>query len=960
MTVSFPRGSEWRKWDLHFHTPASKDDYKFGLATPEKLIDTLLSKEIAAVAVTDHHFIDVNLISSMQKYGNGRITVFPGIELRTELGGSSDIHITGIFPEYCNLLDLWTKLSAKLEITPLDVQKKGLDKIYVDLRESAEVIHKLGGVVAIHAGKKTNGIEEIKNRELFKQQLKKDLLAEYVDILEIGRVEDVNGYTDKVFPNIGFILPMCLFSDNHDIREYEGVQCWIKADPTFDGLLQILNEPEYRVYLGEKPPALQRLSKCSTKIIKDIKIEKSTNSIFSEKWFDNTILFNSELISIIGNKGSGKSALADILGLLGNTLNFKNFNFLNEKRFRKDGKARHYQGSITWANGETDYPSNLNEDPDPMFPERVKYIPQEYLETICNEMDSLNGRSNFYDELQNIIFSHITDAERLGFSRLEDLLKHKTEETKESIRILSAELENINNRIVGIEEQSSPQHKKNLEALLKEKERELHAHEQNRPERVPKPDEDPGSITESKQILDNLQGKGTEIDNFDQQIVKLNSSLNELKIRLSKIDKSVSKLKNINYTIENFTQSIELDLEEFGVKIEQLFTYKIDFSILNELRSKIENEIKTIEEKLNKNFAGSITFKREQVLKEIEILKNKLSAPQKKYQEYFGKFKSWEETKNKIIGIESLPGTIVYLNKQIHDLTGLPIILSDLEKNRYLLLLKIYREKRKLRNQYAACYSAVQTFLNDHPIAKERDFKLTFNASIVQKGFEDNFLQFIHQGRIGNYSGVEEGSLKLRTLLSSVDFDSTSGVLRFIKKLMASLREYQRDGKTGSLEIKKQLVDGVSLQEFYQYIFSLEYLDPVYNLKWDGKDVSQLSPGERGNLLLIFYLLVDKNDIPLIIDQPEENLDNQTVYKTLVPCIKYAKKQRQIILVTHNPNLAVVCDSEQIICSEIKKELNFEVLYCSGSIENPIMNKKIIDILEGTRPAFEQRDKKYQ
>ena len=59
-----------------------------------------------------------------------------------------------------------------------------------------------------------------------------------------------------------------------------------------------------------------------------------------------------------------------------------------------------------------------------------------------------------------------------------------------------------------------------------------------------------------------------------------------------------------------------------------------------------------------------------------------------------------------------------------------------------------------------------------------------------------------------------------------------------------------------------------------------------------GAPEEQLSPGERGNLLLIFYLLVDQNDIPLVIDQPEENLDNQTVFKTLVPSIKDAKKRR--------------------------------------------------------------------
>jgi len=91
------------------------------------------------------------------------------------------------------------------------------------------------------------------------------------------------------------------------------------------------------------------------------------------------------------------------------------------------------------------------------------------------------------------------------------------------------------------------------------------------------------------------------------------------------------------------------------------------------------------------------------------------------------------------------------------------------------------------------------------------------------------------------------------------------------------------------IEIKDQLRQG-SAKELYDYVFLLGYLSPIYNLQWDGEGLEQLSPSERGNLLLIFYLLVDQDDIPLVIDQSEENLDNQTVFRTLVPCIKDAKK----------------------------------------------------------------------
>lgn len=139
----------------------------------------------------------------------------------------------------------------------------------------------------------------------------------------------------------------------------------------------------------------------------------------------------------------------------------------------------------------------------------------------------------------------------------------------------------------------------------------------------------------------------------------------------------------------------------------------------------------------------------------------------------------------------------------------------------------------------------------------------------------------------------------------------------------------------------------------------MDYLLPVYDLRLDGKKLEELSPGERGALLLVFYLIIDKEDIPLVIDQPEDNLDNKSVYEILTHFIKLAKSRRQIIIVTHNPNLAVGADAEQIIYVEIEKKNKCKFTYESGAIENPTINNRIVEILEGTMPAFQKRELKY-
>jgi predicted metal-dependent phosphoesterase TrpH len=97
------RGSEWRKWDLHFHTPSSYD-YQNGSITNQDIIDGLFANNISVVAITDHHIIDIPRIKELQQLGKEKgITVLPGIEFLAELRDREPIHYIGIFSEDANL-----------------------------------------------------------------------------------------------------------------------------------------------------------------------------------------------------------------------------------------------------------------------------------------------------------------------------------------------------------------------------------------------------------------------------------------------------------------------------------------------------------------------------------------------------------------------------------------------------------------------------------------------------------------------------------------------------------------------------------------------------------------------------------------------------------------------------------------------------------------------------------------
>ena len=115
------RGSIWRKWDFPFQTQSSFDhDYKSG--TDDNLIKTLLDAEVAAVVVSDHHKIDVQRIRNLQSLAANRLVIFPGVELRSELGGGESVHFIGIFPEDSDLEDLWDNLKVKLAISAKQVR----------------------------------------------------------------------------------------------------------------------------------------------------------------------------------------------------------------------------------------------------------------------------------------------------------------------------------------------------------------------------------------------------------------------------------------------------------------------------------------------------------------------------------------------------------------------------------------------------------------------------------------------------------------------------------------------------------------------------------------------------------------------------------------------------------------------------------------------------------------------
>lgn len=1023
---AFPRGSEWRKWDLQVHTPYSALNNGFGSdfdAYARTLLTRAVAERIAAIAVTDYFSIQgyvelrrlladhdrlVGLLGTDVAEAAGRLLILPNVELRTStivrdpdgrdsrvnfhIIFSDEIHPDVVEEDFLRQLRFTAESSPdsvdnRMALTTRNLEALGarLKREHAPFQDRSDLIvgqmnavvnHELVSSVLHDQEAKFEGRyllvvpadEDLSACSWDGQgHLARKLLIQKSHMLyssNLGTHEFGLGRrhpTTTAFINEFKTLKPCVHgSDAHSpdelFRPALGRQLWIKADPTFNGLRQVVNEPEERVYIGMEPPILAHIAARPTRVITALRISKVAGSSLDEQWFDVDLQINPELVTVIGDKGSGKSALTDVLGLLGSSPNSAFMSFLSPKRFRdpKRNKARHFAATLTWADGSVVGPTSLDSVPDPAAPETILYIPQGYLEEICNET-SLGSGSRFYGELQRVIFSHIPVADRQGFATLEDLLRHRGAEVARIVATLSNELHELNSAIVDTEAALLPQRRRRLELALIEMRRELEAHNLQMPAEVPKPEEDTASKERSARDSALLQEAERRLAALEDEIRKARERDAGLARKITAAERLIDGLRNLRHQFDTFMADSRDAVSDLGLDAAALVSFTIDDAPLRALVNSMNAERASLKSALDGSLVDSLEARHKDAVESVRLQQEALSAPQRVYQSYLTSLREWQAGVDRLNGAPDAPGTIRYLEDQVRLVDALPAKLERLRRKRERKAAEILREKLRLRGYYRAYYAPIYSHVTEHPLSMSGQLRMTFEVALTETGLADGLLKYVDQRKAGPFYGLAEGAAAAKDLVASIRWDSILGPIRFTRLLLRSL-----EGSRGTAEsLQDQLKPNASTLELYDYLFSFGFLEPIYKLTWDGRDLEQLSPGERGNLLLVFYLLLDKGDIPLVLDQPEENLDNRSVVRTLVPCMKEAKKRRQVLIVTHNPNLAVVCDADQVIRAEIDREHGNAVTYLSGSIENPPINRIVVDVLEGTRPAFDIRDAKY-
>jgi hypothetical protein len=400
-----PRGATWRKWDLQIHAPGTKKNDQYNVTTGDPLdlyCDALEESDVAAFGITDYFSADsyFKVTKRFQtKYPDSKKIFFPNIELCT-----SDV--VNVASEEVNLHIVFNPFEANLE--------KSISKFLQYLNTNKTQGSGAKQVKASDLKSEADFQEATTSRELIKRALDETFgakadLTDHVLIFAVANndgirakrgvkrkaliTDEVDKFSSGFFGNSGntqYFLnpnrledgsktdpkPVITGCDAHsfvDLRSWlgkvvlkDGVRIrestWIKADLTFEGLRQIIFEPADRVFIGDEPDVEIRVRSNPRRYISSVCITQVSGYDKRDGvWFEEEeIALNKELVAIIGNKGNGKSAVTDIIGLLGNSHNQKYeregrteelFSFLNKEKFLRGSCASNFFSELHWCAG---------------------------------------------------------------------------------------------------------------------------------------------------------------------------------------------------------------------------------------------------------------------------------------------------------------------------------------------------------------------------------------------------------------------------------------------------------------------------------------------------------------------------------------------------------------------------------------------------------------------------------
>ncbi|MDB2105599.1 TrlF family AAA-like ATPase [Clostridium paraputrificum] len=930
--MEYTRGSVWSKWDLHIHTPKSICN-EYGGDTDEIWDDFIyhlenLPEEVKVIGINDYYFIDGFEKVMEYKFKKNRLQniekIFPILEFRIDTFGTAnesnfkkinfhilfniddekfEDEIKKIKNEFISMIHL-SKLpqhqSKILTIENLASEGGTLQLGFNNIIPSTEEVFNVlefpvwkNKVFTFLGYVEWNNLEKGSQLRLFKENLYNNCNAFFT-----ASPDDNLTKKQQVLERFGEKV-ILHSSDIHKLSELkkENYKCftWIKGDKTFDGLRQILIEPKERVKIQETNPLYDD---GKTNVIDFIKINNGS------QWFeDKKLELNSGLVSIIGEKGSGKTALLDLIAISNEEGIYEKdkknpYSFYNRAKglIQDVGVSVKYLGGDEYQKVLRDI--NVKDESDKNA--KVRYLSLKELESYCDE------KYKFQDFIKDIILDIYPEVEFFD---------------KESKRIVES-IKNLNGNICQLKDEVNKG--KEIERAIENKKSELSNHLKNEPKistNFTKEQEE-----KFTQLINEELGVKSEIKIVEGEISELKTFINWIKIEMESILQGFINKKNINCNSYTYLDKdlidkikVEINIINKDELIERGRFLLRKQKELNDTLEKIRLEVTPLE-LINKNFA-----EQQDITKRWYEIKNNLEDDIKIL-----------DAKNK-----NIKNKLLEIEKQLGQLNN--------------LYIKLVINKIKQKNKYNELKERLEADSNI-----EFDIRIEINKDRLFE-VEDNIVRHNQGNSKEKISNILNEKLisELNKIDTKVEDDNFEDLIDIIKWMSSDnfITDVFGEQRTIDYLLKK----GINKQSFYDWMFD-DYFEVNYFIKFKDRPLESLSPGQKGLVLMKIFLKLDKSNKPLLIDQPEDNLDNRSVFLDLVNDIKEIKKKRQVIIATHNPNLVVNTDSEQVIIAKFEdnpSEGECKIKYYAGALEDKYIRDEVCSILEGGDIAFAKRERRY-
>ena len=951
-------GSVWQRWDPHIHAPGTLLNDQFGGDWPGFFAAIQNARpEPVALGITDYFTLRAYKAFLANRPAGGCSSVelvFPNVELRLSLqtkdGGGVNLHLL-VSPNekdhVARMEEALANLSFSSRGNPYPCTDEGLKRLgrahrndptladdaalsvganqfKVDLTELRNLIQKSDWlrenvIVGVAAGK--DGLSGLAPDASFKAQ--REELGRFAQFVFSGLASDRTYWLggNSAFKAEGQSPKPCLHGcDAHQVPRVLAPErdrrLWIRGEPTFEALRQTLVEPERRVFIGPVPPP-------------GAQSDEAIGSLYVEPapWLKSPdLLFNPGLVTIIGAKGSGKTALADLLALAtgADEDDPGPASFL--------AKARPLLGNLRaearWNDGTVQVGSVASRAVEP-FP-RVLYLSQQFVERLSAPAALTEP---LVEEIERVVFGAIPNEDRLEtgtFGELRDLVLEGPRSSREFEQSAIVGL----TRIVGVEQASH----RSLPGLRK-------------------------ALTEATRARDGLEKEIAAIRlKATAETIKAHqasvAAVQTLTDAIAKAERQAVAINEVAAEASRIASTAATQLTALKERYPSLLSDEVwdllrpepsatGQTRLIELAASARDQAVWLRQtgKVRPKGATGVPAETPEGLTASVAARDKLTAELGLDQAIAKRRLEMEKRLTLLKTNEGKAGTAVKKAE------GAAARVKEAQRERLAGYEQVFStlvaEQKALMDIYSPLSARVarDSRLSKLTVVVNRVADLEAWSTRGEELFDLRKPPFSGRGDL-----AKEASL----LLAKAWTTGTSEEVR------AAMQAFTDKHAAQALEAMAQ---GVTPLDVGAWLFSTDHISVRYGIEYEGVQIARLSPGTRGVVLLTLYLALDEWDIrPLLIDQPEENLDPSSIYDDLVPFFREAANRRQIIMVTHNANLVVNTDSDQVIvASAVRPDPSSlpNVSYDAGGLEDASIRAAICRLLEGGEQAFRKRGIRY-